>query len=1540
MTKAGWSAAAALAVALSAPWTTEAQVSVTTYHNDIARTGQNTQETVLNPANVNVNQFGKVFTVPVDSSVFAQPLYVPAVTIATGTVNGTFNVLYVATEHDSVYAIDADSGTVYWQVNLIPAGGRTVVGDPDIAAGCDDTLPEIGITGTPVIDPVAGVLYVVSKAIVAGAAVQSLHALDLGSGAESLGGPVAIQASVVGSGYDAAGGIVTFNPLFENQRAALLLENGHVIIAWTSHCDVDPWHGWVISYNAGTLVQEAVFNTTPNGQEGGVWMSGGGIAADAGGNLYLATGNGTWDGAADYSESILKLAPPSAGGFAVLDYFTPSDQAFLTAGDTDVASGGPVLLPALNPSGQQLLALMGKLGTIYVVDRNNLGKYCPNVSATCGAADPQIVQEVVGASYGVWGAPAYWNGNLYWGAVNDYLKAFSFDTGSGQVSSAATSKSPQIFGFPGPTPSVSANGATAGIVWGLDATAYGSTCVGGANCQVLYAYDATNLGTMLYNSSQADGDRDVPGGAVKFAVPTIANGKVYVGSQNAVSAFGELTNAPASATGPSLSPPAGAYTSAQSVALSDTTPGAVIYYTTDGTTPTTSSAIYAAPFTIESTGPVQAIATAAGYVQSAVSGGVYIINSAGGTTPEGIDLTEAFNSSNISAIVVDGAFTTNGGIDGHGNALSANLLGTTVTWNGATYAIGIPGQPDGVNGATIAIPPGNFTTITLLAAAVNGNQPDQQFVLNYYDGTSTIDTQSISDWHAPQGYAGEATAVTMVYRLASTGNQQTTKQTGPYYLYGYSFAIPGGETVESLQLPVNANVVVLAIDVTPASTGTGAATPAFVPAAGTYPTAQTVTLSDTTTGASIYYTTDGSTPTSASTLYTGSITVSATMTLNAIAVATGYTTSPVATGTYTIGAPPVAVSLGGIANLYGLADTGTAVTGGGVDGFGNAYAESLLGAAVTYAGVTFTLAAPGPGSAVTSTTIPLAADYDSAITLLASAVNGAQVNQAFVVTYADGSTQTFTQSLSDWFLPAYYSGETIAATMAYRISPAGVEDAGPVYLYAYSFALNSGKKVQSISLPNNANVIVVAIDVTVAAPAESAAAAPTFSPIAGTYSTDQTVTLGDTTPNAVIHYTTDGSPPTLASTLYTAPLPIGVSTTIKAIATASGYATGPVATAAYTIELPLAATPTFSPAAGSFDAVQSVALADATPHASMYYTVDGSTPTLGSTHYTGAIPVDASMTIKAIAVASDYTPSAIASAAYVIALPQPATAAPVLNPAPGRFDAAVLVVLTDATPHAVIHYTLDGSTPSATSPTYSAALAIDTTTTINAIAIAAGYTDSAFAGGTYVIGTMPPPAVAAAPTFEPLPGTFAAVQNVSISDATPGAAIYYTSNGSTPTTASTQYTGPISVTATTTLKAIATASDYSTSSVAGGTYAINLPAADTPTLSPASTTFTSSQTVTLADTTPGAAIHYTTDGSTPDASSPTYGTPLALTATTTVHAIAIAPNYVDSPVASGTYTLTAAPATKSGGGGALGLQLLGGLALLLALRPRRERLAP
>jgi hypothetical protein len=317
----------------------------------------------------------------------------------------------------------------------------------------------------------------------------------------------------------------------------------------------------------------------------------------------------------------------------------------------------------------------------------------------------------------------------------------------------------------------------------------------------------------------------------------------------------------------------------------------------------------------------------------------------------------------------------------------------------------------------------------------------------------------------------------MQYRVHSTG----VTQAGPVYLYGYSFPLNAAKTVSSITLPASVNVVVVAIDLTPAASGTAAATPAFSPAPGTYAGAEAVSLTDVTTGASIYYTVDGSTPTTASTPYTGPIAVSATTTINAIATASGYTTSAVASGTYAIqsqSAAPVSVSLQGSANLYGLANSATPVTGGGVDGHGNAFAANLLGSTVTWGSTVFTLAAAGPDSAATNTVLTLPQGSFVAVSLLASGVNGGALNQDFVVTYTDGTATSFTQSLSDWYAPRNYAGETTLATMAYRVRSTGVTQAGPVYLYGYSFPLDGTKTVASLTLPNNANVVVVGIDLT------------------------------------------------------------------------------------------------------------------------------------------------------------------------------------------------------------------------------------------------------------------------------------------------------------------------------------------------------------------------------------------------------------------------------------------------------------------------------
>jgi len=509
-----------------------AQVNVTTYHYDNARTGQNTQETILTPGNVTSSQFGKLFTVPVDGYVYAQPLYLANVQNIAG---GTHNVLFVATEHDSLYALDADNGNTLWQKSFINPPHIATVTSGEVS--CGDLVPEIGITSTPVIDQSTGTIYLLTKTNENGVYFQRLHALDILTHAEKFGGPVAISASVNGQ---------TFDPLRNSNRPGLLLENGHVVIAWASHCDNTPYHGWVMSYKAGvqptdTMTQEAVFNGSPNGGLAGIWMSGDGVAADSSGNLFFATGNGTYDGLADgdFGDSIMKLGPPSNGAFGILDWFTPWNQQNLSDGDIDLGSGGLLLLPEL-PAGaahRDLLVEMGKEGKIYLVDRNGMGKFC----STCTSIDTQIVQEIPGATTGIWGSPSYWNGSVYWGGGNDggaadHVKAFSFNANSsGMLSSSPTSKSTKSFSFSTAAPVISANVNANGILWILDNSSFGSSC-----CQVLYAYDATNLANLFYDSNQAGNSRDVPGGSVKFTSPMVANGKVYVGSQAGVSAYGLL----------------------------------------------------------------------------------------------------------------------------------------------------------------------------------------------------------------------------------------------------------------------------------------------------------------------------------------------------------------------------------------------------------------------------------------------------------------------------------------------------------------------------------------------------------------------------------------------------------------------------------------------------------------------------------------------------------------------------------------------------------------------------------------------------------------------------------------------------------------------------------------------------------------------------------------------------------------------------------------------------------------------------------------
>lgn len=484
---------------------------VLTWHNDNARTGQNLQETTLTTALVNSKSFGKVFSYSFQGKAYAQPLYVPNVSIPG---QGTHNVVYVATEHDQLYAFDGDgkASEPFWQVSFInPTKGITTVSTKH--SPCDSLKPEVGITSTPVIDSATGTLYVSVETDEKGTVIQRLHALDITSGAEKFNGPVLIQGSFKG---------VTFDPT-EIQRAALLLEGRNVYLAWASLCDPHPYHGWVLAYNAQNLQQQtAIFNTTPKGDKGGIWQTGGGLASD-GRSVYFMTGDGTFDaqtGGADYGMSMLRMS--LTGGLAVADYFTPFDWAQRSAKDLDLGSGGVLLLPTQNGTHPREIIGADKSGDIFLVDRQNMGRFHPKTN--------DVVQQLHGAGKRYMSSPAYWQQKIYYAGVNDYLSMYSIT--NGLLSTSPISRSSTTFGPPGVTPSISANGANNGIVWVFEVYANAPG--------VLRAYDATNLTKELYNSDQAAKGRNTPGRATRFSIPTIANGKVYLATQTELDAYGLL----------------------------------------------------------------------------------------------------------------------------------------------------------------------------------------------------------------------------------------------------------------------------------------------------------------------------------------------------------------------------------------------------------------------------------------------------------------------------------------------------------------------------------------------------------------------------------------------------------------------------------------------------------------------------------------------------------------------------------------------------------------------------------------------------------------------------------------------------------------------------------------------------------------------------------------------------------------------------------------------------------------------------------------
>jgi hypothetical protein len=500
---------------------------VYSYHDDLARDGANIQEYALTTSNVATSTFSKLFSCAVDGAIYAQPLWVANLTIS----GARHNVVFVATEHDSLYALDADANPCVqlWHANLIDFVHGATLGETTVPSGLTgykvgngggDVTPEVGVSGTPVIDPSTNTLYVVSKSMNFGGTYffQRLHAIDITTGNEKFGGPANITSSITFPGTGDGGTTVNFNTQQQNQRSGLALVNAVVYVAWASHGDLAPYYGWVVGFNPSTLAVTSVLNVSPNVQYGGIWMGGGAPSADANNNLYVITGNAEFDitsGGNDYGDSFLQLS----GGLNVSSFFTPSDEATDYSEDNDFGSGGAaVILNLTSGSVKHLLIGGGKDGTLYLLDGDNMG----------GLGDSNARQHFnIGSQ--IFATGAFWNNNFYIAPVNAPLISYSFDNSTNLFNTASQSQSSTSYGLRGATPSVSSTGSSNGIVWALDNSNYCTHYSPGCGPTVLHAYDATTLSSDLWNSSMVT--TDAAGNAVKFTVPTVANGKVYVGTR-------------------------------------------------------------------------------------------------------------------------------------------------------------------------------------------------------------------------------------------------------------------------------------------------------------------------------------------------------------------------------------------------------------------------------------------------------------------------------------------------------------------------------------------------------------------------------------------------------------------------------------------------------------------------------------------------------------------------------------------------------------------------------------------------------------------------------------------------------------------------------------------------------------------------------------------------------------------------------------------------------------------------------------------------
>ena len=1606
------SLALVLIFGLSVVWCS-AQVNVVTQHNDISRTGQNTNESLLTPGNVNNSQFGLLFSLPVDGQVYAQPLYLPGLQIGAG----KHNVLFVATENDSVYAFDADSNggsnaSPLWHASLLStaygaAPGATVVPSVEI---CEDIVPQYGITGTPVIDPVAGILYVVSFTQEGTAFVLRLHALSVTTGAEMLGGPVTIQAQVPGTGNGSSGGILKFDPKWENQRSGLLLLNGVLYIDFASHADNGDWHGWLLSYNPSTLAQIAAYTTSPNGTGSGIWMGGDGMAAEVVdpvghpfGRMFVATGNGDYNAttpytsAMDYGDSILNFDLTN-GTLTIQDEFTPSTQAALNASDGDLGAGGLVILPNQTGPYPHLLFQEGKGGSVYLINRDAMGGY---------NTTDKVVQEIASTTSGngVWGGPAYWNGNVYSSETRNHLKAYSLT--SGVLSSGPTSVSPETFLFPGPGTSTSSLGTTNGILWAIEADSYDT---GGIS--ILKAYDATNLATEFYSSDQVP-RRDSAGPAVKFAVPTITNGKVYVGAGGQVDVYG-LFNSEPQISAPVITPASTTFTTPIQVTITDSTPGAVIYYTSDGSAPSTSSTVYGGPFMVNSTQTINAIAVAPGYVWITPVSAMYtslnntanpIFSPPGGTfsTSPTVTITDASpnasiyyttngsaptnqstlygdpipvtGSETISAIafapglngsaIVSQTYTTQSGVDfSEGFAQAQNVM----TFNGSTglddSRLQLTNGYSWDTGSAFVTTPLNiqaFTTSFLFQLS-NPAADGIAFVIQN-TGTTALGGNSQSLGYAPiakslaikfdfHNDAGEGPDSTGVYingvaptipainlsnsginlasgdsmlvnltydgvNLAMTITDEVTAATWSAVWQENIPQIVGGNTAyigftgSTAILTASQKVATWTYTATTPGQPSSTATPVITLKSGTYPTAQMVTLTDATSGAAIYYTIDGTPPTTSSNVYSVPFPVSAAEKLQVMAMAPGGAVSAETSATYAITSgitsavpnytPAAGFSYGsmilnGATLVAGTLPANTSptkvlrLTDGGLNEARSAYFANAVGVQEFTSDFDFQLSSPkaegftfviqnmglnaigtafgfgfGSGGAGTAVSNSVAVAFDINGTAGEGAnsvllyVNGtpSSTSPAVSLTPAGISLTSghvmhahFAYNGTNLTLTLTDSTTSVAATMVYPVNIPAIVGSSIAYT-GFTGGTSGTSAVQNIFDWTYVAIL-------------PATAVPVITPGTGTSSSPTMVTITDATPNAIIYYTTNGTTPTAASTVYNGPIPVDTTGTIQAVAQAPLYGLSGAAAASITIQSPTASYPS------GFDALGMVLNGGASIVSGALQLTDGAKYEARSAYFSVPLNIQQFTTdfyfqqLNAVAdgitfVIQNQGLSALGTdgggLGYGVS-PSTGAGTSISKSVAVKFDlynlvgegtdstgiytngAAPGVPATNLTPTGVIlrsghvmhaHFIYDGTNLTLT--------LTDTTTNaiatvvfpINIPAVVGGNTAYVgFTGGTgastatqnilswtYAAG-LPPTAV---PVIAPNGGTFSASTPVTITDATPNAVIYYTTNGTMPTIASAVYPGqPITVSTTETIEAIALAPEYSLSGATSATF--------------------------------------------------------------------------------------------------------------------------